>query len=40
MISNKSLGYMFIGIAIGYLINGVQGALIGGLIGLGASFVR
>ena len=40
MISNKSIGYMIIGMVIGYSINGMQGALIGALIGLGASFVR
>lgn len=40
MINNKSLMYMVFGTFIGYAINGMQGALIGALIGLGASFVR
>jgi hypothetical protein len=40
MINNKSFGFIFIGAVIGYYSFGLDGAFMGGLIGLAISFLK
>lgn len=40
MIDNNTIGFMILGLFIGYIINSLEGAFIGALIGFALSFLK